>query len=404
LPGGGTLLIKPETTVPLVAFRSAQVGGLRFENAADNGVTALSARLLTRGTAERDAEAIARSVDSMAGSLSGVPGRNSFGLSGEFLSEHLEEALSLYLDCLLAPAFPAQELSRERQHQLQAIRAREDHPQALAIELFLKTLFRTHPYRFNLGGEESSVAALEVDQVRAFWRSHYPPSTMTLAVVGAVEPPQVVELCRRAFEVHGVRQDAPFMPPAIVQEPRVSSSRFAERKLDKAQTQIVLGFLGGRLLDPDRHALQLLAAILGGMGGRLFTELRDKQSLCYSVHGSSAEGLDRGYFAIQMGTSPEKRDRGLEGIRTQLARIREEPVTSHELEGAKAHLIGVHAIGLQRRASLAGALALDHAYGLPTENYLHYAEQISAVDARLLQEVAQTVLDPAGEVVAVVGP
>src|SRR5450432_2456897 len=109
------------------------------------------------------------------------------------------------------------------------------------------------------------------------------------------------------------------------------------------------------------------------MGGRLFTELRDKQSLCYSVHGSSVEGLDRGYFSIQLGTSPEKRERALQGIREQLARMREEAVSRAELEGAKAHLIGVHAIGLQRRGSVAATIALDQAYGLPAENYLRYA-------------------------------
>jgi zinc protease len=256
----------------------------------------------------------------------------------------------------------------------------------------------------NLGGEEASVRGLAVDQVRAFWRSHYPPRTLTLAVVGAVEPVQVVDLCCRSLEKRGMRDAGSFVPPSVLLEPRPSTPRSAERKLDKAQTQIVVGFLGGRLLDPGRHALQLLAAVLGGMGGRLFTELRDKRSLCYSVHGSSIEGLDRGHFAIQLGTSPEKRDKALEGIREQLARIREEPVPALELEGAKAHLIGVHAIALQRRGSLAATFALDHAYGLPPENYLRYAEQISAVDTRHLQEAAQATLDPAGEVVAVVGP
>jgi zinc protease len=344
----------------------------------------------------------------MAGSLSGVPGRNSFGLSGEFLSEHVDEALTLFLDCLLAPDFPEAELSRERQHQIQAIRAREDHPQSLAIELFLKTLYQVHPFRLNLGGEEASVSTLETDGVRAFLRAHYPARTVTLSVVGAIEPRQVVELCQRAFELHGerhgVREDAPFVPPSVPAEPKPATPRFAERKLDKAQAQVVVGFLGGRLLDADRYALQLLAAVLGGMGGRLFSELRDKQSLCYSVHGSSVEGLDRGYFVIQLGTSAEKRDRALAGIREQLARIREERVSTAELEGAKAHLIGVHAIGLQRRSSLGATLALDHAYGLPAENYLRYAELISAVDAARLQEAAQAYLEPSGEVVAVVGP
>jgi zinc protease len=272
------------------------------------------------------------------------------------------------------------------------------------MELFLKTLFREHPYRFNLGGEEASVASLDPGRLQSYWKENYPPQAVTMSVVGAVEPDHVFEICRRAFEFRGVREKAPVPPRSIPVEPSPTSPRLAERKLDKAQVQIVVGYLGGRLLDSRRYALQLLAAVLGGMGGRLFTELRDKQSLCYSVHGSSVDGLDRGHFAIQMGTSPEKRDKALHGIREQLARVRDEPVSSKELEGAKAHLIGVHAIGLQRRGSLAATLALDQAYGLGAENYLRYADDISAVDARQVQDAAQAILDPRGEVVAVVGP
>ncbi len=404
LPGGGTLLIKREMTVPLVAFRSAQVGGLRFESPANNGVTALCARLLPRGAGGRDAEAIARAVDSMAGSLSGVPGRNSFGLSAELLSEHLEEGLSLFLDCLLAPEFPAEELARERAQQIQGIHAREDHPQSLAMELFLKTLFVSHPYRLSMGGEEASVGTLGVDEVAGFWRSHYPPQSITLGVVGQVEPERILDMCRRRFEAAGVTRGERFVAPVIPSEAKPSAPRHAERKLDKAQAQIMLGFLGGRLADADRFVLHVLSAVLGGMGGRLFTELRDKRSLCYSVHSSSSEGLERGYFVVQMGTSPEKRDQALLGIREQLARIRDELVSGSELEGAKAHLIGVHAIGLQRRQSLAATMVLDQAYGLSPETYLRYADEISAVDAKAVREAALTYLDPQAEVVAVVGP
>jgi zinc protease len=122
------------------------------------------------------------------------------------------------------------------------------------------------------------------------------------------------------------------------------------------------------------------------------------------VHSSSVEGLEPGFFLVQLCTSPDKRERALEGIREQLARLRDDLVSTAELEGAKAHLIGVHAIGLQRRQSLAATMVLDHAYGLSAESYLRYPEEIGAVDARQVRELALSYLDPAAEVVAVVGP
>jgi zinc protease len=144
--------------------------------------------------------------------------------------------------------------------------------------------------------------------------------------------------------------------------------------------------------------------VLSGQGGRLFLELRDKHSLAYSVTSMSVEGIDPGYFAVYIGTSPEKREQALAAIRHELELIRESPVSVAELERAQRALIGAHAIALQRRSAVAGTLALDQIYGLGAEAYLEYPEKIRAVQAADLLSAAQRFLDPRGEVTAEVGP
>jgi zinc protease len=166
----------------------------------------------------------------------------------------------------------------------------------------------------------------------------------------------------------------------------------------------VLGGLGARLSDPWRYDLEVLSTVLSGQGGRLFVELRDKRSLAYSVSSFSSEGIEPGTFGVYIGTGAEKQEQALSGIREELDRARQERISPQELERAQRHLVGTYEIGLQRNGARAAVLALDHAYGLGLDSFLHRAERILAVTADDVLAAAQRVIDPARSALAIVGP
>ena len=154
LDNGATVIVREERSVPLMAMRASFHGGVRYESPEESGLTTLLARTLTRGTETLGAEAFSHLVDSMAGSLSAIAGRNSMSLRGEFLSKHFERAFELFSDSLQRPAFSDEEFERERALQLQDIASRDDRPSSLAFELFAKTLWLAHPYRLSTLGEK----------------------------------------------------------------------------------------------------------------------------------------------------------------------------------------------------------------------------------------------------------
>ncbi|WP_257452530.1 M16 family metallopeptidase [Archangium lipolyticum] len=401
LPSGARILVREERAVPLFAMRAAFPGGLRYETPETNGLTTLLGRSITRGTPSHDAEEISHLIDSFAGSLSGQGGRNSVGLRGEFLSRHFQAAFRLFADCLLNPSFPEAEVTRERALLLQDILTREDKPSGLVFDLFGRTLFRSHPYRLSPLGEQSSVERLGPDALRAYHAAHMDPSQLILSVVGDVRVDEVLALAHEAF---GTSRGRAVPPPRIQLEPPPESSRSDKRVLARAQTHLVLGFQGLRVGDGRRHALEVLSTLLSGQGGRLFVELRDKRSMAYSVSSFSMEGVDPGYFAVYMGTSPEKVEAALAGIREELARVRDEPIPEAELARAKQHLIGTHEIGLQRNGARAAMLALDACYDLGLENFLHYADRVAAVTAEDVRTVARQLIDFERGALAIVGP
>ena len=176
------------------------------------------------------------------------------------------------------------------------------------------------------------------------------------------------------------------------------------RYQNKQQAHVVYGFPGTTVNDPDRFALEVLATILSGQGGRLFVELRDKRGLAYRVSAFSVEGVDPGYVAVYIATSPENLAVSVSGIEDELGKIANAPVPKAELERAKRYLVGAHEISLQRRAALASTLAFHECYGLGWDEYRRYAPGVLAVTAADVQRVARRFLDPARAIIATVKP
>lgn len=403
LANGATLLVQEDDSVPLVSVRAAAMGGLLAETDADNGVTHLAGELLVRGTERYSAEQIVEECDAMASGIVGVSGRNSLGVRGDFLRDGWERGFELFSSCLLEATFAEDEVEKERQTALEDIAARKDSLPTVAFEGFLKALYGEHPYHMPTIGTEESVKGLTRDQLLAAYRTQLRPDRLTLCVVGQVDVPQVIRMVERRIGSVAAHPDAGAFERPGPPVPLTGPQSVLEAR-DKQQAHMVLGFLGVRMNDPARPALEVLASVLGGQSGRLFLELRDRQSLAYAVSAFSLEGVDPGYFCVYIGTAPEKLEQAERGFRAELQKVLDEEITAEELSRARRYLVGSHEISLQRKASRAGAMALNEAYGLGYDEHARYASRIEAVTAAEVREVAQRVIRFDAAVRSVIAP
>ncbi len=401
LPGGGRLHVVPRPALPVVAARAAFLGGLLAEDAASAGLSSFLAAMWTRGTHSRSAADFARSAESLAAEIEGFSGRSSLGATLELPSEHLDPGLELLAELLLEPAFDREELERERRDTLAAIERREDRLAQRAFLLFAETLFRRHPYRLPVLGTAESVARFDADAVRGHHERLIRAGNLVLAIAGDVDPDQVAaQVSARLAELDA----RPFAPPALPEEPPPREIRSAELRKERAQAHLVLGFRGLSIRDPDRHALEVIAQLLAGQGGRLFLELRDRQSLAYAVSVSNVEGLAPGWFASYIATAPEKLEAARRGLLEQLDALLQAPPEARELERARRHLIGSFAIDQQRSAFHASQVALNDLYGLGPDADRHYLEEVAAVGAEDVLRVARRVVDLDAYTVALIRP
>jgi len=402
LGSGARVIVLPDHSVPVVAYRVVWLAGQRVETAADAGIGTLTARLLTKGTAGRSALEIAHAVDAMAASLDGFSGRNTVGFYGDFLARFADQGWDLVVDCAQHPAFRDDDLARERHQLHEHIRARDDDLSGLAFRLFSRGLYQRHPYRLDPIGSHRSVDAIDRAALQAFHGRYCGPDRAVVVLAGDLDVDRALELANAGFGAAPANPTAPV--PAPEREPAVQARRVARLARDRAQAHLVIGALGSTFDHADRYTLEVLSNILSGQSGRLFLELRDRRSLAYAVSALSVEGVESGYFAVYIGTSPEKVDAALTGIEEQLALLAREAPSSAEIDRAKRYLIGNHEIGLQKVGARASSMAFNEIYGVGYEAHLDYAARIEAVTAADLVRLAGERLTPAQTVLAIVGP
>jgi zinc protease len=290
---------------------------------------------------------------------------------------------------MLEPAFDTDEIERERRETLAAIERREDRLAQRALLLFSEKLFGPHPYAQPMLGFGESVARFDREALLEHQRKLIRGPNLSLAIAGQVDPDAVAQrVASRLADLEGEAAPLPTAVPAPALEGIVCN----EVRKQRAQAHLVIGFPGVSIDDPDRFGLDVLAQLLAGQGGRLFLELRDRQSLAYSVGAHNMEGVDPGWFAVSIATAPEKLERARSGLLDELRRLLDDPPDEAELSRARRHLIGNFLIDRQRNAVHAAQVALDALYGLGPDASSSYPDDIAAIGRDDLLRVARRIV------------
>ncbi len=390
LQNGIRLLVREDNNVPTVAVRAVIPGGLRAETDKTNGAFAFIAELLPSATEKLPPREFALKIADMAGSITGFNGKNTFGLKGNFLARFFEPGLALFRDVLLTPAFDSREAEKIRAELLAQLKQQEDSLPSLAFREFNRLIFQGHPYSLNTLGSEIALENLSVEELRKIYKKQAKSNNLTLAVSGAVKAEEVRQLVERYFGEWQNENDnetsgeESFLPPEPPPEPEMFTIA-----RDKEQVHIIIGFLGADLENPDRYGLEILETVLSGQSGRLFAELRDKQSLAYSLSSFAMPGLDTGSFGIYIGTSPDKKEEVVKALWRELYRIQDEEISAEELNKAKNILISHYEMSLQTHGSQAMEMALNETYGLGQDFGNRYVEAIDNMDAERVMEIAR---------------
>lgn len=360
-PHGAEAWLVEERTVPVIAVEVAFRGGAAQDPADKAGLVNLMATLLDEGAGDMGADAFQERLEEKAIELSFSANRDVVTASLRTLPEHLDEAFRLLGAALSVPHFDADVVQR-MQGQLSAqIRRNALDPDDLAGRTFFAEAFPGHPYGRPPRGTVESLAALSRDDVLAAHKRLIARDNVVVGAVGAVSAERLAALVDGLFADLPATSDLVEVPVA---EP-AGAGRTEIVELDVPQSSVIFGRAGPLRNADDFIPAYVVNHILGGgsFSSRLFTEVREKRGLAYSVYSYLSPYDHAGLMLGGVATRNDRAGQSIDLIQAEIRRIASEGPTETELANAKKFLIGSYALRFDTSTKIANQLVqlqLDH--------------------------------------------
>ena len=387
LDNGVRVLLKQRPNVPLVSMLTVFPGGGRYEPEGMSGLGMLTHRVLTKGGARFGAEEIAEKIEGLGGAIDSYSSFDSGGVAVGVLSEYAEEAVEIYRDVLREPKFDVGRVEQEKTRLLEELARRNDNPVPFAMDHLFRAVFGAHPYAYPFLGEAKEVTALAARDCTEWYHSLLVPKQTVFSIVGDLSIERARIIAERLLGDLGERAAA--TPRADAPATPASPGEHVLRRAGIKQAVTFVGFLASRMETPESTALEVTNAVLTGLGGRLFVELRDKRSLGYMT-GSAYNALYRGgIFFGYANPGADGIDEAVRVILHELDLISREPVSDEELSRAKAWLAGSHVMELQRNGAQAIGYGTYEALGFGWSALDRLPDEIRSVTKEQVMAVAR---------------
>ncbi len=384
---------------PSFSFMIGLVGGLKEEKQGQNGSFNLLSRMLLRGTKDLDAQGIARKIDTLAGNISPVSGRNVFGLSGRFLAKDFSQGLGLLKELLVSTAMSENELNKVKEEVLSEMRRRDDDAVQYTFMEMNALLYKGHPYAMDQMGSARDVGDMTLGDIEELYGNYMGPREAVLALSGDLDPKAAEELVRSLFSGwQGGGRELTRLPYAV------TSARELSLRREMYQTHMIFAFIGPGLSDADRHPVEVMTAVLSGMGGRIHKKLREENPYAYAVTFFNQQAYETGAIGIYIGTDRTYAEDVERIARAEIEEIRKARLTKEEVADAKRYMIGNHYIRMQTNGSIASSMCLDTIYGLKPGFFKAWPEKVGKVSTDEVNAAAKKYLLPDRMVKLRIGP
>jgi zinc protease len=382
LANGCRLVLIPDRTLPYQAVDITWPGGDLLLGEEEQGLAALTAEGLLRGTGTRNHARIREMLSQRAASLDAAAGRDQFSLTAKLPSRYQQEILDLVREVIADPALSEAETARAAAEQTARLTERMDHPMGLLAREVFPFLFQDHPYGYYHLGRPEGLDGFGPDILRQFWARQL-RQPFVLSVCGEMDCDAVeetaVSLARKASEP---REPLPGQP---VWNPwRQLDLGLAQRN----QAHILIVFPVPGLESEEYPHLALWKKILGGQDGILFRELRDRQGLGYAVDALLWNAPGCGFLGFYLGTYPDRMESALESFRNIVNHLGTSGVSPRELERAKNIFRADYYRGLQPLMGRSGEASELLARGLPLDFQRRTAERVADLGREELRDVA----------------
>jgi len=394
--------------VPMAGTETATVivmsgTGSRYEDKRENGLAHFLEHMFFKGTSRRpSARAISEQLDGVGAVYNAFTAKERTAYYAKVGSQYLDIALDVISDIFLNSTLPSKEIEKERGAVIQEIDMYEDMPMRTVDNVFDQLIFGAeHPLGRTVLGPKENIRTFSRKDFASYLKRNYTPLNTVVCIAGAFDEKKVLTKIKKEFGTlkHG-------NPPTFITfAPEQNRPRVAIKEKKTDQTQFIIGVPAYPYLHADEFALALLSTILGsGMSSRLFTEVREKRGLAYSIHAWIERYPDTGYLAVQAGVEHGKLEKAVSTILAEFRKIKREKVSAAELAKAKSYIKGTMTLALETSdevANHAASTMINIGRVRPLDEILKGIDTVTSGD---VQRVARDILQTNKLNLAIIGP
>ena len=387
---------------PIVSAAFMFRSGGACDPAGRAGLASITAEMLDEGAGALDALGIAAELEQLGADLWLGSGRDGSQLSIQAPRETFPAAMAIAADVLIRPRLEDADWRRVLNDRRTGVVQRRDQPEAVVNVVSDRILFGDgHPYGQPVDGLERTLDTLTLDDVRAFHAAHYHPAHASLVVAGDIDAASL----QSELEARLAAWKPAAPPPAPKALPWPQRPRLVIIDRPGAPQSIVrIVAPGTDRLSPDRPALSMLNAILGGsFTSRLNFNLREKHGYTYGAASSFSFLRNAGAFAARAAVFAESTAPAVREMLSELSGMRERPITTEEHAKANATLLMRVAEGLATTGGMATTFGELGLYGLPLDEPMRFVAALQRTTADDLRGLAQRYIDPDAACIVIVG-
>ena len=413
LPSGLRVWSVRHAPVPVVTFVMLLQRGSAGDPVGKEGLAALTADMLDEGSGDRTAIGLHEDLARIGAQFDTDIGADAAHATMTTLGRFAERGLALLADMIARPSLTEADFQRVRQLRLHRLTQLRDVPGAVADRTFVQLLYAEHPYGHTPMGSEQALAALTIDDVRAFHAEAIRPDAATLVAVGDCDHAQIERIATDVFagwesvgRVGALRRPPDSDRRTPLDAARPSGARlFIVPRPGAPQSELRIGHVAVARNTPDYHALVAANMILGGQFvSRINLNLREDKGFTYGARTAFDFRRMPGPFSLQVSVQTAATARAIEESLGEIAAIRgPRPVSGQELALGVAALTRGYARSFETPEQIARAATQIALYDLPDDYFVNFVPEVERVTTGDVTRATAEHLDPARLITLIVG-
>jgi len=389
-PKGITAWFVKDRMAPLIHMAFAFRPGALRDPPGKEGLTNLLTVLLDEGAGELDSLAFQRRMEDLAMTWQMNAGRDTVHGGIRTLSRHKNEVFKLVGLALTKPRFDQDAIERARGQLQEFLRREQNDPNTIAYRTWLKAMYPEHPYGRTVDGTADTIAKFTKEDLHALHRATFGRDNLVVGVIGDISAEELAPLLDEAFG--GLPEKAAPLEIADVQP--TTTGKVVVQRMSIPQSVVMFGHGALKRDDPEFYAAIVMNHILGGgtFSSRLYTEVREKRGLAYSVT-SYLNPFEKGpLYMGQVATENARVKESIDIIRAEWKRMAEGDVSEADVSEAKTYLTGSYALRFASASDLSRMLVNTQIDGNGPDYFAKRNDYINAVTLADVKRVAARLL------------